>query len=330
MCDSGRVDKHRDDRFGGVILRVNKMTDDLLKIASAMYAKEKESLDKAVAKDIQDWAGECSTRGMGTSSILISGVWEREESRARKLCRYYSETAIDLVLKQTETLTTEDIDRLRTSARSVIDIELGQAITITSDWIRRSMPDLRSIFDQEYEKARTAFYADLDRDLEIRQGLAEIEKPKETVAALPTSVIVEKEFNFVTDDELRKICKRDYEEVQRVQIAGAHKATIILSGSLTEALLLNALQRDEVKAKSSSKAISGPLARWDLHDLLEVAIDLALINPGAAVLAKGIKDYRNLIHPGKEIRTKFHVGSEEAAISRQFLELVIRDLSSKS
>jgi hypothetical protein len=49
-------------------------------------------------------------------------------------------------------------------------------------------------------------------------------------------------------------------------------------------------------------------------------------NPGAAVLVKAVKDYRNLVHPGKEVRTKFHVGAEEAAISRQFLEVVIRDL----
>jgi hypothetical protein len=304
--------------------------EDLMKIVTAMYSKGKDSLDKKVANEIRTWADQCSLNGMLSSGIFIKGVWEREEGRARTLCRYYWETAIELSLKQAGTLRSEDAEIVKTSARGIIEIELGQAMGTISDWIRRSMPSLHSHYEQRYKDAVNNFYLDLDRELEIRQGLAKIEKPKSTVTELPTSVIVDNEFSFVTDDELRKICKRDYEEVQRVQMAGAHKATIILSGSLTEALLLDTLQKDEVKVKASPKAPSKPLMQWDLHNLLEVAIDLDLINAGAGVLVKGIKDYRNLIHPGKEIRTKFHVGSEEAAISRQFLELVIRDLSGKA
>jgi hypothetical protein len=295
-----------------------------------MYSKEKDSLDKKVANDIRGWVDQCTLNGMGRSGPFINGIWEREDERARTLCRYFWETTIDLALKGQGKLTTQDLELIERSAKEVIESELSQAKTVTFDWVRRATPNLESFYTEKYEKARQRYHDDFERELTIRTGLAEIEGVKTTLAELPSSAIIEKEFAFVSDDELRNICKRDYEEIQRVQIAGAHKATIILSGSLTEALLLNALQVDETKAKSSSKAASGPLTRWDFHDLLQVAIDMGLLNPGVTDLAKGIKDYRNLIHPGREVRTKFHVGSEEATIARQFVEIVIRDLNTKS
>jgi len=270
--------------------------------------KEKDALDRAVADDLQAWASQCAIRGHGTSTVLLDGVWEREKKRARHLCECFWNTAIDLALKQNHTLTADDEQTIRQAAEKVIETELSQAKANISDWVKRTMPDLESHYNEHYVRASEAFRVDLEREFTIRRGLAEISVAKATPLELPHSTLIEKDFAFVSDDDLRRICKRDYEEVQRVQLAGAHKATIILSGSLTEALLLDALLKDENKSSESPKAASGPLAKWDLHDLLEVAIDLGLINAGAAVLAKGIKDYRNLIHPGKEIRTKFHVG----------------------
>jgi len=303
------------------------MSEDIIKIARAMYSKEKDSLDRRVAKDIEMWANQCAQRGMLTSSGFLEGLWEREEERACKLCRYFWDTAIELVLRQNQKLKKESVELIRKNAHNVIESELGKTKTTILDWVNRAMPNLESFYTDKCESARQSYRDDLERELTIRTGLADIEGVKTTPVEIPSSAIIENDFVFVSDDELRKICKRDYEEVQRVQVAGAHKATIVLCGSLTEALLLDSLQKDEARAKASTKAISKPLTHWDLHDLLEVAIDVGLINTGASVLVKGIKDYRNLIHPGKEIRTKFHVGAEEAAISRQILEIVIRDLT---
>lgn len=302
------------------------MSEDIIKIAKAMYSKEKESLDKKVANDIKTWADQCSLNGVLRSGIFIKGVWEREEERAKTLCRHYWENAIDLALRQKGKLAAADVEDIKAGAHEIVAAELEQAKCITTDWIRKGGGPNKAFYDQQYEGAKRTLYDDLERELTIRTGLADIEGVKTTPAEIPSSAIIEKDFAFVSDDELRKICKRDYEEIQRVQIAKAHKATIVLCGSLTEALLLDSLQSDEAKVRASAKAISRPLTTWDLHNLLEVAIDMGLINAGASVLVKGIQDYRNLIHPGKEVRTKFHVGVEEAAISRQFLELIVRDL----
>jgi hypothetical protein len=306
------------------------LKDLILKTSTAVYLKEKDALDRTIAADLQVWANQCAIDGHGTSTILLDGIWEREEKRARHLCERFWNTAIDLALKQNHTLTANDEQTIRQAAEKIIETELSQAKASISDWVKRTMPSLDSHYNEHYVKARRAYRGDLEREFTIRRGLAEISAAKAVPLELTRSTLVEKDFAFISDDDLRRICKRDYEEVQRVQIAEAHKATMILCGSLTEALLLDALQKNDAKATSSPKAASGPLTKWSLHDLLEVSVDLGLINPGSVALAKGIQDYRNLIHPGREIRTRFHVGAEEATISRQFLELVIRDLSRTS
>src|SRR4030095_7334525 len=199
-----------------------------IEIARAMHSREKDSLDRKVAKDIGMWAGECSMKGSLMSGAFLEGVWEREEERARNLCRYFWETAINLALKRQGKLTTKDLQSIERSAKEVIESELSQAKTVTFDWVRRAMPNLESFYTDKYEKARQDYRDDFERELTIRTGLAEIEGVKTTPAEIPSAALIEKDFAFVTDDELRKICERDYEEVQRVQIAGAHKATIVL------------------------------------------------------------------------------------------------------
>ena len=124
----------------------------IIEIARAMYSKEKDSLDKKVTKDIQIWAGQCSMKGMLTSGGFLEGVWEREEERARKLCRTYWETAIDLAVKQNGKLATQDIELIERSAQEVIESELAQAKTTTFDWVNRAMPNLESLFTRSIKR----------------------------------------------------------------------------------------------------------------------------------------------------------------------------------
>jgi hypothetical protein len=42
--------------------------------------------------------------------------------------------------------------------------------------------------------------------------------------------------------------------------------------------------------------------RWNLIELIEVALQLGLINSEAATQARLGKDFRNLIHPGRALR----------------------------
>jgi len=137
------------------------------------------------------------------------------------------------------------------------------------------------------------------------------------------------DFSFVKNDQLRRIVGRDYSELQNVKSVRALKSGLVLAGGLIEALLLDALQSDEPRAQNSSKGGNykgKDLDEWPLSTLIDVAVDLGLIGQTTRKFSDAVRDLRNLVHPGKEIRENFSFGQEEANIADQVLEVVIRDL----
>jgi hypothetical protein len=145
---------------------------------------------------------------------------------------------------------------------------------------------------------------------------------EEEVAGIAT-----KDFTFIKNVELRQILERDYIEVQKALISQSWKSAIILAGSSLEAILLDLLTQKETQARSAKKAKAGSIDRWDLVDLINVAVELQLISDGASRLSDPVRQYRNLVHPGNEIRQRLKIGKEEATIAFNILELVCRDLS---
>lgn len=144
----------------------------------------------------------------------------------------------------------------------------------------------------------------------------------------PTPVTQTREFSFVRNAELRSILERDYAEIQRAFVASCWKSVIILSGGAIEAILVDRLQSDPGRATASNKAPKdADISKWNLNDLVNVAVDLDYVSAGVEKLSHSVRDYRNLVHPGNEIRKKLRFDSEEARIALEVLHIVWRDLS---
>jgi hypothetical protein len=144
----------------------------------------------------------------------------------------------------------------------------------------------------------------------------------------PSPVTEAKKFPFIHDSDIRILVERDILEAQRAYVAECWKSVIILSGGMIEAILTDLLLANHARAKDSSKAPKdSDITRWHLNDLIEVAVDLDLVSSGVAILSHSIRDYRNLVHPGNELRNKLVFGAEEARISLEVLSMVHRDLS---
>ncbi len=151
---------------------------------------------------------------------------------------------------------------------------------------------------------------------------SELEEDEE-VAGITTT----REFTFIRNKELRVILERDHVDMQKALIAGSWKPAIILAGSGIEAILVDVLLEKADEAKGAKGAKGGAIEKWDLVDLINVAVELQLISEGAQRLSDPVRQYRNLVHPGNEIRSKLKVGKEEATIAFNVFELVYRDLS---
>ncbi len=175
---------------------------------------------------------------------------------------------------------------------------------------------------REIVKMRASSGAAIQREVTARRG------PTVAVVREP---LPKESFPFVFDPKVRVICQRDYKELQKVRRAKVHKSTIILSGGLLEALLLDVLKRRPTEAKASYKELyqgkkTPSMARWKLEQLIAVAEDLGIITQGASQLSQTLREYRNLVHAAKEIRSGYKVKEEEAGIAFHMVKIVMREL----
>jgi hypothetical protein len=146
---------------------------------------------------------------------------------------------------------------------------------------------------------------------------------------------------FIDDIELRANLELDISATNQALSNGEWKAATVLAGSIIEALLLwklNQYNQEEVRKAVKSlfdedtltKEPDRSLDKWQLHSFIEVAAKLEIISKDTAQQARLAREYRNLIHPGREKRLgqKCDRGTAFAAVAA--VEHVITDLSCKS
>src|SRR5437899_5966906 len=124
---------------------------------------------------------------------------------------------------------------------------------------------------------------------------------------------ISRTFSFIADAELLQIVERDYAELTlKLFPAGAWKSTVIMAGSILEAVLFDRV----ADAKWNSTALASakvpldkktrskrPMDEWTLENLIDIAGDIGLLPKDPAnTIHQVLRDYRNFVHPKKEIR----------------------------
>ena len=143
---------------------------------------------------------------------------------------------------------------------------------------------------------------------------------------------------FVVDVDLRESLRLDIAEADRSLLGGQWKAAAILSSSVIEALLLwvvstqfSASERTTAIAALSGKVLQQApptdLDEWGPHPLIEVSAHLKAISGDAAILCRRTKNYRALIHPGRERRDGKRVDRGAARVALGTLDRVLAELS---
>lgn len=110
------------------------------------------------------------------------------------------------------------------------------------------------------------------------------------------------ELEFIDDDALRAQLRLDISSINMALVNGEWKAATVLSGSVSEALLLWRLDQDPEGVAPFVEKFKKPLVGWHLSQYIEAAHSLGVIDKDTATQTSLAKDFRNLIHPGREIR----------------------------
>ena len=145
---------------------------------------------------------------------------------------------------------------------------------------------------------------------------------------------------FVVDANLRKIIERDYRELRiKVFPSGAWKSSVVLAGSILEGLLFDKLTADPVLKSKVLAWPSAPKDRtgrvedidagdWKLIHLINAAEAFGVLSTERVkAIDQVLRDYRNFVHPKKEIKSKHECTEAEAFMSIGALEGVINTLN---
>lgn len=132
------------------------------------------------------------------------------------------------------------------------------------------------------------------------------------------------QFEFISDKAFRIILERDYEEVQKCLETKCSKSVLVLSGSIIEALLTDYFIENLPDRQTQTSILSANLAT-----LLDFAETHEIITKNEKNLATVIKDFRNLIHPGLEVRKHQQFDFEIAQMASQILKMLIGKIQRK-
>lgn len=136
----------------------------------------------------------------------------------------------------------------------------------------------------------------------------------------------------IADSDMRGIIQRDLLECAIAVVAHQDKLATIMCGSIVEALLMQRIvergfsKYDITAISKSKKASSYPVSEMGLNELLYVADKENILNKHSYHLGHYIRDYRNIVHPAKEIRMKENVSHENVTTMWAVLCRLIWDL----
>jgi len=164
-------------------------------------------------------------------------------------------------------------------------------------------------------------------------------KPKPAKPAQTTDEFLHREFTIPSIQKLpieaqtASIIEGRLTEARAALQAGAYLSVIFLCGSVLEAVLLGAAQKEPARfnqAKASPKAADGSVKRfheWSLAQLIDVASEIGVLKLDVKKFSHGLRDFRNYIHPYEQMVSGFTPDDHTAKVCFQVLKAALASVT---
>lgn len=122
------------------------------------------------------------------------------------------------------------------------------------------------------------------------------------------------------------------QEAQSCLRVGAHLAVVILCGSVLEGMCLGFGANDPERVRNAffrrfQKRAPEKLGSWNLFEWLAVLRHLGDLSPTVEKYGNALRDFRNYVHPGQQLKTGFTPDEHNAKISLQVVLAAAADLT---
>ncbi len=153
------------------------------------------------------------------------------------------------------------------------------------------------------------------------------------IGSLPLSFHI-----LILDEAYLRLMKERWEESILTEKAEAHLATVVLLGSILEAMLLYKITSNWVDVqisghypkifdKPTNKLVIKPSNQWMLNEMIDSSEKIGWISHDIKGLSHSLKEYRNFIHPWQELSEKMSMPDETTCdFARKAVQIVFNDL----
>jgi hypothetical protein len=256
---------------------------------------------------------------------------------------------------------------LRRRVRNLVSIENHIWLHYATA-LQKENGDINTLIDYREKLSRGESVPDhsresVERDLtKLRKSIVANERQLTTVADLCKQVTEvlnshlgigsraqTRSFAFVTDTQLRTIIERDYGDLTRTLMPdGAWKSAVVMAGSILEAILYDQLTKDattvnrvmtwpDAPKKKKGKVVRDITKntaedRWDLADLIKASASthVGLIPQSREdSIDEVLREYRNFIHPKRELRAQHSCTEAEAMLAKGGLDAICNHIEAQ-
>lgn len=131
-------------------------------------------------------------------------------------------------------------------------------------------------------------------------------------------------FDFIGGEDFRASLEADYRELSLALKGGAWKASHVLAGSIIEAILIDYL----IVVNYQKNGATNPL-NMSLAEAVSACRRENIISQKAADLSSVIRQYRNLIHPGRAVRLGEVPDENGAKVAEALVNIIIDEISAR-
>ena len=184
-----------------------------------------------------------------------------------------------------------------------------------------------------------------EKDLEAYQKVLQrlttpANPPTQKLAASEQDKLLQRAFepalftDLPLDRRMTEVMASRMAEAQKCLQVGAFLATVILCGSVLEGMCEGFGKRnaDDVKRAFRDRFNRQPprLEEWTLVQWIVVLAQLGHLSPTIEKFSHSLREFRNYVHPGVELRTGFSLDHHSAAIGFQVVLAAASDLTRAS
>lgn len=198
----------------------------------------------------------------------------------------------------------------------------------------------RKVLEATHRNAVRSLYVRTFKDIQralvtIRSdNVIKLAAPPSTAGSTATPDTPPDFSKLIPNPKMQSILDRRWVECSICVNSGAALAGVVMIGGLLEALLLARVLRETNKdpifksnaAPKDKKGKALELKKWGLNDYINVAHELKWITVTAKSVGIILRDYRNYVHPEKELSAGVSINGDDAALLWEIGKSISRQL----